>query len=927
MPITEKNYVPLSNVIQNISNQREYKKQSLTKFADDFEKSSPDRIDFQLARLFYVPFHIGTTYTINKTLDADKISKILNAASFAIENNASCKDDILRVIALTRFKSYKNIGYKKDGNRWSDEKIFFAMQKLNATLQISEISSPKNKETLLFNDVLLPSIRVLIQELLTPSKKVNFNYLAKIISLFNDAFSKLSYFSNGAIKLTTNNLLYDVNNDVKLSPCNFIESDRFTTALLVDVGYILELLLSTNIWIDPLENDNSIKSTLIKATKLQKTCWLTNRKIRENLTLFNNPNLNKKIKSLRTIELTAIKSLSFFEQLMGNFENAANYAALTNLLVTEIYPVDNSNGSPPDWIKTSFGFSYQQCMVHPNYSYLKDKKYTDSILWIRSILIFQEKFRNEVHAAINNNIISNIEQLSSSLGHNCIYALLYSNDPIKVRVGFILGYHLGFLVTIEEFFNPKNSNKEELLQRKELLLNVAALLSKEDFLNFVIVIGNLAQRNIVFLNLPQLGRLIKLIRSFWKRLNPKEQIKITSEELVYIHHVQNGLSLNAIQNNKANESARRIIIKDKGQKDTYINFDNFAEKLIANELFIIKVEDFYQKNLTLDPTSVFVSFATLDGNILSVYILTDNSPPSVFIVPSLGGKDWHKILAEYRKAANSELSHNIQLKKPNLLVETPLEIYQLVEKIINEVFKKNSSATRILIHCSKIWDIVPWQFIIKNKFSRNAGRPPHLSGKPLVVWRINGIYGNNESVIYEQRESLPSTIISDDANKICKDLGDKLRTQQRLYASPRGHLTFVAHGSKTAYTHIKLFGKAITSHELMDKFMGYDVVVLHTCSAADVIHTEKTGDTGGLPSLFLSHGSSLVIAPPLPISLAVAENAEAYFRQIDHTQGLRAIENHYLNAISENPNVALYTLFSDELVAPRFVADTPALGF
>jgi hypothetical protein len=418
----------------------------------------------------------------------------------------------------------------------------------------------------------------------------------------------------------------------------------------------------------------------------------------------------------------------------------------------------------------------------------------------------------------------------------------------------------------------------------------------------------------------------RAIRRLWKRIPDSEIHFLTIDDLLFLHHTQIGLSYFAVRNHKSPALARSKTYRTVTEQVTYSHFDNFAEEIISGTTRALTVDNIRSCPLIMDAESVFVSFTTCDGNKLSVIVLGPNRICNSFIHET--AEDWHAILKEYRINACEEIRFQVANNEPYPWVSPPPEVLKLFYRIVFVALRVNPKARRLLLHCDQMWNIVPWQYLLRTSMKAQVEKQFDLlrrQGKRrsdgrdfagLLIWRVSGILPNQPRMRSNYR---PSDVVSDDTDLDCSQFGSKWKDKLKEGAYPAGHLSVIAHGEQKIFTNVRMYGEPISSSELSTRFAGFDVVILHVCSAADVIGTAKTGDTGGLPALFLTNGVQLVIAPTLPIPFTLINIAEPYLQQIDQDLGFVDVEKHYSNAIQENQTVAMYTLFSDELVAPRLM--------
>ena len=85
----------------------------------------------------------------------------------------------------------------------------------------------------------------------------------------------------------------------------------------------------------------------------------------------------------------------------------------------------------------------------------------------------------------------------------------------------------------------------------------------------------------------------------------------------------------------------------------------------------------------------------------------------------------------------------------------------------------------------------------------------------------------------------------------------------------------------------------------------HTVLHLHSCSAAEGTPVFM-GDIGGIPGLVLGGKSQCLLAPVTEISMETAKTLHKYLIASD---GPATMGQRYLQAIKEDPRVALYNLY------------------
>lgn len=917
------NYLELVFVFKHIKELAKQEKLAPQIVGDEFITLFPQRADFQLARLTNIYPDLGLQFSLDMPNDEQNIYKIILAAANAIEQGHDCKNDVLRVIAAAGFKTFELLGYVKRGNQWRSLVIRDAVEKLFLAMKGRQITRPQNIETNIFNQVLLPSVQILMDELLYKRFEPSLTHVGMLIKNIRRSLRMFTAHNSHLINFDRTNHLFKLENIIELAPWAGIEPDKTTTLLIQKAQYVVRLILS-NFVKDVEGNEHLIPAIVKNASWIQIVCWVSSRQVRTNLlNLTNQP--RKKITAWRESELKSLASLSRIERMRGRFTIASQYANLTNLYGFELYPPSRdiiqhdgmrSQTKVKGFLKGALIFAQEQGMIWPPQWILNDGDFDTPYLAIPTMRIFQSFIDSAIQKTCNNHLLD--RPPSKAYGYPAIQNLLYSGEPVKVAHGFILAYRLGFLKTAAEVFAHETNrcNRDE----------VGLLLTKTDFFGFVKAVANVTQHSILFCNHSIVSNFKAAIRKIWNRLPESEESKLNFEELLFLHHTQIGMSYYAVLNHKDPNLAHRKAFRRDIEKISYADFDNFAEQFLYGSTQALTTNTIRQSIFTLEETSVFVSFVNFDGDKLKVLVKESNGRYEIFT--HTASRDWNKILDEYRIYASEKVRMDVRAGQPYPWVEPDAEILSFFNRIVFTALNLNPNARRLVMHCDQMWNIVPWQYLMRTSMKNQLEEKfedlrqkklrvdDHLDFSGLLIWRINGVlpYQPCTKPTYKVSE-----IVADESDAACSQAGNKCRTMLEGIDYPKGHISIIAHGDQKIFTNLRMFGEPVSSGELTQNCSGFDLVILHVCSAADVIGTAMTGDTGGLPALFITNGAKLVIAPTLPIPFALIDKSEPHFQKIDQGKGFEDVEKHYSKAIQEDQTVAMYTLFSDELVAPRLV--------
>lgn len=268
----------------------------------------------------------------------------------------------------------------------------------------------------------------------------------------------------------------------------------------------------------------------------------------------------------------------------------------------------------------------------------------------------------------------------------------------------------------------------------------------------------------------------------------------------------------------------------------------------------------------------------------------------------------------------------------------------LAVRMFEAALRVNPNFKRIILHCDSMFRLIPWQHAfqfwtrLKEKriddLRRMRGTGVRTATDDgwldFVLWHVPGVvpdFGQDmssscNSIGARQQEWV---VKADRDDAFCCEVANAIKDPADVTLRPAmkdgSRLSLVCHGREGSYaSRIELGGSSLSNQELSSLLGGYELATVHACHGGHAFGN-ALGDLGGLPAFLLTHGSSVVLASPLPVTKSPAIIVERFLSQLTGHEPV-AIERAYVNALREAMGRAYYNLYSTRLM-PKLACTSP----
>ena len=516
-----------------------------------------------------------------------------------------------------------------------------------------------------------------------------------------------------------------------------------------------------------------------------------------------------------------------------------------------------------------------------------------------------------------------------------------ANDSNLLRLIFEAAYLAGNFQGAANIFvkaNKKNDAGEQPLSWNP---------TKREVLQFAEMLSSIQQDAVPLLDPVLQASYRNVLRRCWKRCEDGFSI----EEQIFIHHCINNWAYLASDW----DLARTVVHEAASNQIVSSMYSRFIDQVRHGAPVTRIIVDM------MSPTSwrfardddVFVSLSTREGNTVNVVCVsatgcsksleidaTDVS--SARYVVTLAGRtgrvrqleaecntDYHDMLKDLSKDAGDALwAAAADPDRDYLALPIPAPLFELPRRIADAALSVNPNVRRILLHAQPMWDALPWQFILSSQAEylddklyrlrlagQRAGAVGHYDG--ICIWRVPGLRAATSETASARAEGKTENIISDENDTMCNSLKNSI---ERL--PDFNHITsFVFHGRQgSRITQLQLDGKFVDNEVLAKKILpaSRKIALVHVCYvAAAAPRNAYINERGGLPGFFLAHGLEVLAAASVPVRHAAASLPLEQYLRAKPISLPKQIEEQYLLSLREKREVGLFTLYSS-VMAPQF---------
>lgn len=470
-------------------------------------------------------------------------------------------------------------------------------------------------------------------------------------------------------------------------------------------------------------------------------------------------------------------------------------------------------------------------------------------------------------------------------------------SPDAVRAAVRGALYTGNLEYVRLWVRGVGIKQLNASKRRLLMKNMLGALGAAELLEFADVSSQLYQEMLPVANWHESVRLRNAIRRFWKKLDPESMTKM---EQLFLHHTKIGLTHQALKNNRWSNSASGLVYGsvDKTEQDRLVR--SYAQSVRYRLARTIRLAEFRNSVPEVPPNTAFVSLASWDGHVARAIVcargqMTSLELPTVNELDAGGrGRDWDEELDEFANVAES----CVLAGRPIGEAYSP-SIESLVKQIALAVLALEPAAHMIYMHSDAMFRQIPWTFTLTrhrpvadavrdelNTLRREGKRRNGMPWKRFVICHIPGLNLADDKEAPPTPHAREWKIDPDESDATCVQFAKHLREQYPAggFAMEGGRLSVISHGAFERGAGVILEGEApLSPVQLIERFGGWAIVCLHVCHASRT-STNWLGDLGGLPALFLSHGTEYLIASPLPVTLDAMSALESYVMALTRPQ-------------------------------------------